>query len=95
MKEFLSIIHSFLTFVKSYYLVPLLIVVVFARWYGASISKAASSDIRNAGTGFVETRRLGQLIFWERRARRDLPTMIFCYGLPPIIALWVLAMFLG
>jgi hypothetical protein len=95
MNEFLLLIHGFLTLVKSYYLVPLLVVAGFVTAFSLSIRNAAWSDIRNMGTGFVETGRLAQLIFLERRAKRDLLTMIYCYELPPIIVLWVLAMFWG
>jgi len=91
----LSLLHDFLSFVKAYYWVPLILIASFGAYYGLSIHRAAWSDIRNTGTGFIETSRLAQGIFLERRAKRDWPTMIYCYGLPPIIALWIAVMFLG
>jgi hypothetical protein len=88
-------IHDLLSLIKTYYFVIPILVCGFATYYSMSIRSAASSDIRNSGTGLPETVRLANLIFIERRLKRDWQTIVYCYGLPPAIVLWIVAMFLG
>ena len=96
MNDGLVLIHDFLTFVRSYCFLPLLLgVAAYAATYGISLQNSAWSDIRNSGTGYIETRRLGYLIFLERRAKRDPATMGYILGLPPVIALLVLSLIYG
>ena len=93
MSDLLLLIHGFLTFVKSYCFVPLAIAVAaFGTAYGMSIWNSAWSDIRNAGTGVRETNHFSHVIFWKRRSKRDLPTMIYVFVLPPIIVLMILSL---
>ena len=90
------LIHDFLTFVKWYCFFPLLLsVAAYAATYSMSIQNSASSDIRNGGTGVVETYWLAYAIFLERRAKRDPATMGYIFGLPAMIALLVLSLFYG
>jgi len=95
MSNLLLLVHECLTFTKTYFLPLLVAVAVCAAAYGRSIRNAAWSDIRNPGIDFLETQRLGYLIFLERRSKRDWPTMSFCYGLPPIILLLALSLIYG
>ena len=96
MSDFLLLIHSFMTFVKSYCFLPLAIAVAaYGATYGMSIRNSAWSDIRNTGTGVRETNHLAHVIFWERRSKRDLPTMIYVFALPPIIVLLILSLIYG
>jgi hypothetical protein len=96
MSDFLLLVHGFLTFVKSYCFLPLTIAVAtYAAGYSMSIRNSAWSDIRNVGTGLRETNHLVHVIFWERRSKRDLLTMIYVFALPPIIVLLVLSLIYG
>jgi hypothetical protein len=96
MNNMVLLLHEFLTLVKSYYLVPVIVVCVYSLTYNMSIRNAAWSDIRHPpDAGFIEAHRLARLIFYERRSKRDWPTMIYCYGLPPVVIIFVVATFLG
>jgi hypothetical protein len=96
MNDVLVLIHDFLTFVKSYCFLPLLLgVAAYAATYGISLRNSAWSDIRNTGTSVVETNRLAYAIFLERRAKRDPATVGYIFGLPPVIALLVLSLIYG
>ncbi len=96
MNSLLSPIGSFLTFVKLYCWLPLLAAIcIYAAVQATRVFHAALSDARNYGTGLQETIRLTHKISRERFARRDVPTLIYLFGVPAGIALLVLSLVYG
>jgi len=96
MNTLLVLVPQFLTFIKTYCFLPLVIVLaVWGTLYGVGLWEAAWADIRNSGTDVRGTIRIVQQIRYERWSRRDPRTMAFYAGTFSIIALLILSLIYG
>lgn len=68
---------------------------IYAAVHGTAVFHSALSDSRNFGTGLRETIALTHKISRERFAKRDVPTLIYVFGLPSVITLLVVSLIFG
>lgn len=88
-------LHSFIAVFRGYFPLIALPVAVCCGMYGIVLRHAASSDIRNTGSGVAETTRIASLIWLERRSKGHLATKIYAYGLPVFVLLSVAIFIFG
>ncbi len=96
MNNIVALLQGFLTFVRSYCLLPLIIMVsVWGCIFKMRIWHAAWDDIRNPGTDVRETMHMAHVIYYERWSRRDPATIAYVCGLASTVALVILSLIYG
>jgi hypothetical protein len=96
MNNLLEPVQHLLTFIKAYCLLPLIVVGwIWTTVYQLRLMNAAWADIRNSGSGIVETTRIAHQIHYQRWSKRDLPMMLLYGYLCSVAAILFLSLIYG